>query len=641
MMIRRFGIIILFAIVWAYGALAQEYRRLDSLISLSVSVDDTVLPRIYHDISWESRDIDPMLGIRYGLMALEQSEIHDNYYYEVLSRNALAMNERNIGHYAEAITNYRHGLAVAAKKRYHELEALAYSNIGNTYIYLGRIDSAYRFELEALRRADSIGSNIIRSRVYLNLGLICKSQRIYSKAIEYLEKSFFLRRDSVADYQECLAPIGEMANIYMEQQDYESALNIINMYLDGGQSGVPRRQMSKIWQWLSLIYYKMGKLDSACVIARQSLHYANSIGNVTLIEDCYKLLDSIYIAQGDYKSAALCCRNFIDVSDTVFNVALADQLSKIRYSSQYRQNKNSIERSKRDRLHRYHVIGFAVVLLLLIIRGIQRIIATGREAGVINVAMQQKRASVLGSMEYAHTIQNAVLPDTSVFGTSFIDRFVMYQPREIVSGDFYWRYADSRYEMLAVADCTGHGVPGAMLTMLGAAALQDIARQGVRDSGQVLDLLREKVKFMLRLNEFTPMQDGMDISLIIVDRRLKVLDFAGAFNSLMYVRDGELQQLKATRAPIGCYVNELPFRSQCIDMELGDVYYLLTDGYTSQFGSDGNDSGKYPAKRFRRMLLDIHTLPMAEQKEILTREFMEWKGTEDQVDDVTIVGLAY
>ncbi len=638
-MIKRFMAILSIAVFWACGALAQDYRRLDSLIALSVSVEDTVLPRLYYEISWESRDVDPMLGVQYALMSYEHADLMDNRYYKVQSMNALAMNERNLGQYQEAVNSYGRALQLASEYRFLELEALAYSNLGNVYVYLDRADTALMLETTALRLADSIGSNIIRARAYMNMGLIDKKLRNYVSAIEYLEKSYFIRRDSLNDFYECLAPIGEMANIYMEDCDYESARSIINQYLHDAKFTPSVGQMQKVWFRMAQVYYKMGILDSAAIIAQQSLQYAKMQGNVSSIENGYKLLDSIYIAQGNYQKASLCCREFIDINDTVFNVALAEQLTKIRYSSQYIHNKSTIDKSRMDRQRRYHIIFFALILLTILVIGIRRIVETGRKASRLNVDMESKRAAMINSLDYAHTIQKAVFSDTGSFGESFADRFVMFLPRDIVSGDFYWRYADSRYEMLAVADCTGHGVPGAMLTMMGVSALQDIARQGCRNAGEMLNLLRQKVKYMLRLNDESAMKDGMDISLVIVDRSRRVLDFAGAFNSLMYVRNGQLNVLKATRAPIGYYVNELPFKSQYLEMELGDVYYLATDGFTSQFG--GDDNSKYPHKRFRQLLLDIHALPMCEQREILIREYQEWKGNEEQVDDVTIAGFRY
>ncbi len=630
-------LILWMAVVHVCAAPAQDYRGLDSLIALSVSVDDTVLPRLYHEISWESREIDPMLGIQYGLMALESATDNDDHYHEVLAYNSLAMNERNINQFGDALGNYHKALSIARKHGMTELEALEYSNIGNLYIYQGLLDSAYCYEMEAWRMADSIGSNLIWARVYMNMGMICRHQRNTAKAIEYLEKSYFIRHDSLRDFAECLPPIGEMANIYMEERDYVSARAIINLYINDElyTPGLP--EMAKAWYRMAQVYYKMRILDTAANIARQSLQYAQRLGNVHFIENNYKLLDSIYMARRDYMRAALCCKEYIDISDTVFNVALDEQLRKIRYSSEYIQNKSTLDKTRLGRINRLYAVLFALAVLVILVYGIMSILDTGRQARKLNVDMEQARTDIINSLEYAHAIQGAALPDAGSFGTSFADRFVMYVPRDIVSGDFYWRYSDARYEMLAVADCTGHGVPGAMLTMLGVSALQDIARQGIRNAGKVLGLLRQKVKYMLRLNDFSAMKDGMDITLIIVDRETRVLDFAGAFNSLIYIRNGEYHSMKATRVPIGYYVNELPFESQYIDMIPGDVYYLLTDGFTSQFG--GPSKSKYPHKLFRKLLLDIHSLPMSEQKDILMREFQEWKDSEEQVDDVTVVGF--
>lgn len=618
---------------------SQQYRLLDSLIAQTESAPDSLLPYLYYTISWYSRDVSPVLGMQYALMSIETAEALDNHYCQVMACNMLAINEKNLGKYEEALSDYRTALSIAEKSHDSELSAITYTNMGNAYLYLGHLDSAEYCERTALQYCDTSTNVETSSRIFMNLGLISKERGDTMQAISYLDRSYALSLLGDGSLVQRFSPISELADIYMENGDYEGAKDILLTYLHDTKGESSEAILSSVWYKIGLIYYRMGELDSSEAIMRRTILQSMDLGNVSQVSLSYRFLDSILLLKGNVREAALICRNFIDINDTLFNVALAGNLANIRYSSQYRENKRTLANYEQDRRDRFYMILFAAVILVLLVYAIVRIVRTWRKAEALHVEMESKRASVLDSIRKAHYIQNTMLPNPDKFGVSFSSGFVIYKPRDIVSGDFFCQYYDHAHEMLAVADCTGHGVPGAILTMLGASALQDIALHGVRDAAQVLELLRARVVSIMEMNDGSHIQDGMDITLIVVDRHRRCLDFAGAFNNLVYIRNGEYNVLKATRTPVSKYFRMLPFASQKMDLREGDVFYLATDGLTSQFG--GPDGGKYPSVRFRDLLMRVHMLPMQEQKEIIEKDFLEWKGTEDQVDDVTLIGLRY
>jgi serine phosphatase RsbU (regulator of sigma subunit) len=222
----------------------------------------------------------------------------------------------------------------------------------------------------------------------------------------------------------------------------------------------------------------------------------------------------------------------------------------------------------------------------------------------------------------------------------FPEHFVLWKPRDIVSGDFYWMMQKNNKAILAAADCTGHGVPGAFMSIMGISFLNEIANnKEVQTAAEALNQLRHNV--ITSLNQEgseTDTKDGMDISLCVYDMDNMMMQFAGAYNPLYMIRDGELSVIKADRMPIGVHErDDRPFTNMEFSMHQGDIFYILSDGYIDQFG--GKDGKKFMTKKFKELILEIHHLPMAEQKEVLWEKFLEWRGDIEQVDDIIIIGI--
>jgi len=253
--------------------------------------------------------------------------------------------------------------------------------------------------------------------------------------------------------------------------------------------------------------------------------------------------------------------------------------------------------------------------------------------------IQEAHQNIQDSILYAKRIQNAILPLPSSLSEIFPEHFVLYRPKEIVSGDFYYADILGDYAVVVAADCTGHGVPGAFMSMLGTAFLNEIVHKMTDFSAAgILEELRRKVKTSLhQTGKVLETRDGMDISLCIVDIRNRKMQFAGAYNPLYLIRNGELQQIKADRQPIAIYIKEHPFTNNEIELIDGDVFYLFSDGYADQDG--GPDGKKFMAKRFMSLLTDIHQKPLDEQREILDQAIENWKGNKEQMDDMLVMGF--
>lgn len=257
----------------------------------------------------------------------------------------------------------------------------------------------------------------------------------------------------------------------------------------------------------------------------------------------------------------------------------------------------------------------------------------------------QKR-EIIDSINYARRIQKAILPPTRLVREYLGDSFILYKPKDVVAGDFYWMEKSDNKILFAAADCTGHGVPGAMVSVVCNNALNRSVREfKLSDPGEILDKTRE-----LLLQEFDKaeedVKDGMDISLCVMEGNM--LHFAGAYNPLWLIRkegpdkDASADypsfiELKPDKQPIGKFDNPFPFNSQTIELREGDTIYIFSDGYADQFG--GEKGKKFMVANFKKLLISIQNEAMEKQKEIIDMNFESWKGDLEQIDDVCVIGL--
>jgi len=255
--------------------------------------------------------------------------------------------------------------------------------------------------------------------------------------------------------------------------------------------------------------------------------------------------------------------------------------------------------------------------------------------------IEKMHTQVQDSIRYAQRIQTAAMPTDEFLDKLFDDYFVFFRPRDIVSGDFYWAKKVDNFIMFTVADCTGHGVPGAFVSMLGISLLNEaVQRRDITRASDVLEFLRREIKVSLRQSfDFDESKDGMDMAFCVYDTETKVLQYAGANSPMYVVRAGELIELKPVKNPVAVFFREVPFETREIKLEKDDVLYLTTDGYIDQQG--GENGKKFMRKRFKDLIVSIWNRPLKEQKEIVETTFDEWKNGYKQIDDVCVMGVKF
>ena len=407
--------------------------------------------------------------------------------------------------------------------------------------------------------------------------------------------------------------------------------------------------------------------------ADSSSYFRSKVGLAEYHRNLYK----IYEARGNYSKAFVHLKQYTNIDNKIHGeksvrtvVISANKKSAAieRLSHEAEVRVFEAERSKMHVINISLLCGLIMVLLLVVfvVRMLQIKRRANAELARKNIELAEQKEEIMtqrdtikeqsdeiqASINYARRIQRSLLTPEETITRIFPEHFLLYKPRNIVSGDYYWvgQYGDNK--VCIVADCTGHGVPGGFMSVLGMTNLNWIVGQNVSPD-MILNHLREAIIVNLRQSDDAPTAlqddgkpdssidrscDGMDVAVYVVNEKQMTLTFAGANNPLVLIRDSEIQLLKANKMPVGIYARMNPFENTTIELQKGDCIYTFSDGYQDQFNSDNEH--KFTGRRLRELLLEIHQRPMTEQKDILTHEYEQWRGpSENQTDDVVIMGV--
>ena len=256
--------------------------------------------------------------------------------------------------------------------------------------------------------------------------------------------------------------------------------------------------------------------------------------------------------------------------------------------------------------------------------------------------IESQRREITDSIQYASRIQSALLPEKEELDKHLPSYFILNKPRNIVSGDYYWLAHKDNKVVVAVADCTGHGVPGAFMSILGLAFLNEVLNQTESISANaILNQLRSHViKSLHQTGKTDEARDGMEMALCVVDFNKKRLQYSGAFRPLYLIRDKELIEFKGDSMPIGIYnEDDISFNNKELILNENDIIYMFTDGYIDQLG--GPDRKTFKSKQFKQLLIDIHQKPLNEQKAVLEKEYQAWRRDIEQIDDIMVMGIRF
>lgn len=652
---QRIAVVAAFFTLLCTFSFSQTEKQLDSILNVcSKMKDDTNKVIFQNEISWSFKyshpkqmekllfrnvklakklKYNPGIALAYknlGILmdeagnmpkSIECYQLSIRYYKKAHDEMGVAKSEANIGilyrdlkRNKEAIEKFHTSNKVFIRNNFLQGQLIIYENISICYEFEDQLDSATVYIKKAMDIMNRLGT--IDPDVYGNYANIFMKQKNYPKAIEY----------------------------------YEKAIAILG-------------SASKGTTWtdnLGLAYYEQKQYAKALPLIEASIRNANNIYNANVMAT-HMHLANVHHAMGNDKAAFDVLKTYITIKDSIFSLENARQLSELteKYQSEKKQIQieNQKKQIKSEQTQKYFFAASMIVFIglgFLLFRSLKQknkankiILEQKSLVEDQKDALEYKNREILDSITYAKRLQDAILPAVDYWHKTLPESFILYKPKDIVAGDFYWLEkhtvsdgsVSEDYLFFAAADCTGHGVPGAMVSVICCNALnRSVLEFNLVEPGKILDKTRELVISTFN-KSIENVKDGMDISLGCLNVKTKELLWSGANNPLWIVpaESDEIIEWKPDKQPIGTYTDEKPFNTHSMVLEPKTTIYLFTDGYADQFGGENGKKFKY--KQFKESILAIHNRPMEEQKEHLETTFENWKGELEQVDDVCVIGI--
>lgn len=579
--------------------------------------------------------------------------------------NSLGETYRILNNYPKSLEFFNKGLELAKKNKDNNQIAFCSSCMGDIYSTQKDFKKALGFYEKAYKIAFDNGLKLQECNSLSSIGLMYFLTNEKNQALGYFEKTIRIAEE-IGNKDKVSFVNALMGDIYLSKKNYDKAFECYNKSIVIADETGNKAQLANSYNQLAEYYVVINKNAEAKSVAQKAFDISRETQTIEGIKNAANILASINELQNNSKEALKMLKLFVAMRDSINNEENIKQLLAVEHNATTAgliaeqiareetfkaQQAQKEEELKRQKTIRYaFTIGFALVLVLVVVvfRNLQQnkkknkiITAQKKEVEHQKELVDEKNKEITDSITYAKRLQEAILPPLKLVQEVFPESFILYIPKDIIAGDFYWMEHSGDFTFIAAADSTGHGVPGAMVSVVCSNALNRAVKEfKLTEPGLVLDKTRELVLETFAKSE-GDVKDGMDISLLCVNRKKKSITWAGANNPLWYFNPAkggnELGEIKANKQPIGKTDNPLPFTTHSLPYIEGKILYLITDGYADQFG--GPKGKKFKYKQLEELILSNQNKALSEQKIILEEAFNDWKMTYEQVDDVTLLGV--
>jgi serine phosphatase RsbU (regulator of sigma subunit) len=601
-------------------------------------------------------------GIYYYTLSKQVSDLIDDHEGKASALNGLGIIYSRKSNYSQAIEQYLQSLTSYERMGDTEGMSIAFNNIGLNYERQAQYEKAMDFYKKSLALKLKIGKPLGIAQAKINLGNVCSNLKQYNTALEYYSDALALQKELNNPQLEA-ALNTSVGVVYLDQGKYAPAMNyfmkalVLRVKMDDKYGAIDIRNN------LAIIHNAQKNYAKAVEYASEAYASASEMQNMEMIKETSRTLSVAYENLGKVNESYKYYKIYNTYKDSVYNkenteksiqAELKYEFSKQEENSRLEHEKQELEQKeaiKRQSIIRNSlIVGFLFLLVFafLIFRNLKQKQRANKELQSAYTQVEEKsnlleakNKEVTDSIKYAKHLQLAILPPDAQVKRLLPDSFILYKPKDIVSGDFYWIEEWGTQVLLAAADCTGHGVPGAFMSIVGNNLLQQaVFNYGLSKPFLILNNVNKNISRMLHQSEDTStVKDGMDIALVSIDRTKNIIEYAGAYNPLWIVRGTELIEIKADKHPVGAFIDEelKGFTPHEINYVKGDVLYIFTDGYADQFGGEKGKKFKY--KQLQELIISIAAKPMNEQRLILEQTIDEWQGDLDQIDDILIIGV--
>lgn len=596
-------------------------------------------------------------AIQYKLDALKLKEAVDDKQSTASGCSALGVTYVNMGNYLEAL-NY-HFRALKLREEINDKLGISTSllNIGGVFYGQRNFSASLIYNEKALKLKKELGDKQGEAIIYINMASIYIAQKQYSEAQAFNFKSLQLAEE-LQDKQGANVGRINIATTYIEQHKYKEALPYLLKALKISTEMGDKANMITSSNSLGNCYEQQKEYSEALNYYTRALVISKEIRFKIEIVEAYRNLASLNEKLGYYDKALRYNRLHSESKDSLLGEESLKQSAELntRYETDKKEKEILLltkdQQLKDKTLKEQRLVRIGLIIGLGLFLALSFLLFNRyrfkQKANLIlekqKQEIHQKNVLITDSIDYAKTIQEAILPDNEELTAFFPHHFILYMPKATVSGDFYWVGKKDDRIICAVADCTGHGVPGAFMSLLGHNILENVVQRDTSvDPGAILSTLnREIVSRFSKGKEQETVKHGMDIAIISIDVKQQQLQYAGARNSLYLVRENQLTELKADKQSTGIVSRDhsmLNYSNNIHDLQKGDMIYLFSDGFPDQKG--GPDKKKFFYQPFKELLLAISKLPVNGQKQKLDATITNWIGDGEQVDDILIMGIRW
>jgi serine phosphatase RsbU (regulator of sigma subunit) len=604
----------------------------------------------------------------------------------------MGLDYHTMGLYHKAIQHSLKALSIYERLEYQTGIADACNNIGMIYESQRDNDKALEYYYRCRAIEESVGNEFNLAGIYNNIGLIYYSRSEFDSCVSHFSKAneIWTRHGYTNG---TLQVMGNLGLAYLGKKEFGKALELFEKDLELMDESGNKGDLIYGYKNLGRFYHETGDQKKSVYYFLLSLELSRELDLPEQAAEASRSLSQTYFAMGDYKNAYLYRDKAASLNDSINrdNAWRTVTQMETNFILEKRNQQYKLESVKKEAVHREEMNRSRYTRNTLIVGVVLALLLTGvayrsyRMKRRMNIRLEEKNTAIMqqkeeiasqrdeieaqrdqavvqrdlitaqkkdltDSIRYASRIQRAILPKVSELNQILKDYFLLYMPRDVVSGDFYWYHQKGSSLYLAVADCTGHGVPGAFMSVMGVNLLNDVVKHksGLTAAG-LLDEMRHKLieSTHSRADDGNPhsenIRDGMDMSLCIIDTESKMMNYAGANNSALVVRSEAQEEtvlqfeIDADRMPLGQYPRMTAFNDRYFQLRKNDMLYLFSDGFADQFG--GNDGKKYKAKQLKDLFSSLSTLKPGDQYTAIVSAYEKWKGSREQVDDITILGL--
>ena len=651
--------ILLIIIYLFFLKVSGQKKIIDSLKTLALNEkNDSLKATLLNKIGKEYWYINTDTSALYTLEATEIAQKRNIKGIFPYCSNNLGVIDYLKGNYHKALEKYFEGLKYANANK--TIKGILLNNIGMVYQELRDYHKAQEYYRKTLSLKKENFDSSRFAPTYNSIGLTYKSLHQYEIAKLYFDSAYSYGK-RFDDYYTKADALGNIANYYLRNKNYFQAEKYCREGLSIKKEQEDAYGLSTSYSDLGAILLKLNKLKEAkdALLASEKLAIENNYND--LLVPVYQNMSELNQKEGDYKKALYYITKTIALKDSIlsegkirdaaireqsYSYGVAAVKDSLRIENEKIQTSLSHEKVVfKQRMLIYGVI-IAFLFLLLIARLIFRAFKQKQEANRIieqqkievekqKELIEEHQKEILDSIQYAKRIQYTLLAHQDFVNENLPENFILFKPKDIVSGDFYWAAEHNNKFYLAVCDSTGHGVPGAFMSLLNIGFLSEaINEKNISKPNEILNYVRDKLVDSISKDG---QKDGFDGILLCIDKTHNSLTYAAANNAPILISKNNIIELAKNRMPVGKGERNESFTLHHISASQGDVLYLYTDGYADQFG--GPKGKKFKYKQLNDLLLEISAKSMNEQKEILTTTFSQWKGNLEQVDDVLLIGM--